>query len=65
MHGQKTDEPRAAAEQRYPDENKMRCLTAPLPDLIGQNIDAVTALHAKAEQDLDRHQRVVELVTES
>lgn len=37
--------------------------TAPLPDPIGQNIEAVIALHAKAEKDVPRHQRIVEAVS--
>lgn len=37
--------------------------TAPLPNPIGQNIDTVIALQAKAEKDVPQHQRVVEAVT--
>src|SRR5579883_252326 len=37
--------------------------TAPLPDPVGQNIDTIIALHTKAEQKVDRHQRAVEMVT--
>lgn len=37
--------------------------TAPLPDPIGRNIDAIVALQTKAHRDLPRHQRAVESVT--
>lgn len=37
--------------------------TAPLPDPISQSIDAVIALHTKAERDLPRHQRILENMT--
>lgn len=37
--------------------------TAPLPDPIGRNIDAIVALQAKAHRDLPRHQRAVESMT--
>ena len=36
---------------------------APLPDHIGQNIEAIVALHTSAERNLPRHQRTVEAVT--
>ena len=55
-----TQEPKAAVERKHPDPDQSRFLTAPLPDPIGQNIDAITALHTKAEQKVDRHQRAVE-----
>jgi uncharacterized membrane protein len=35
----------------------------PIPDLISQNIEAIVALHTKAERNLSRHQRWVETVT--
>lgn len=37
--------------------------TAPLPDPLGQNIEAIIALQAKAEKDLSVTQRVVEKIT--
>ena len=37
--------------------------TAPLPDHIGQNIDAIVALHANLERNVSGHQRLVEGVT--
>lgn len=37
--------------------------TAPLPDPIGQNIDAIVALQTTSHRDLPRHHRVVEAVT--
>jgi uncharacterized membrane protein len=37
--------------------------TAPLPDPISQNIEAIVALHTNAERKVPQHQRVVEAVT--
>lgn len=37
--------------------------TAPLPDPIARNIEAIVALQTKAHRDLPQHQRVVESVT--
>ena len=37
--------------------------TAPLPDPIGRNIEAIIALHTEAEKDVSRHQRTVETIT--
>ena len=42
--------------------NKTIVPTAPLPDHIGQNIETIVALHARAEQDVPRLQRNVEAV---
>ena len=36
---------------------------APLPDPIGQNIEAIVALQTSAERDVPQHQRVVEAAT--
>jgi uncharacterized membrane protein len=36
--------------------------TAPLPDHVGQNIESIVALHAKAEQDVPQLQRTVEAI---
>lgn len=38
-------------------------VTPPLPDHIGQNIETITALRAKAEQDVTHHQRLIEYIT--
>jgi len=35
----------------------------PLPDQLSQNISAIKAIHARAEQDVSQHQRTVECVT--
>lgn len=37
--------------------------TAPLPEHISQNIETIIALHTRHEQNVPRHQRVVEAVT--
>ena len=38
---------------------------APLtPDYIGQNVETITALRARAEQDVTHHQRLIEQITE-
>ncbi|CAA9332685.1 hypothetical protein AVDCRST_MAG94-1985 [uncultured Leptolyngbya sp.] len=37
--------------------------TAPLPDPIGKNIDAIVALQTKSHRDLPQHQRFVEAAT--
>ena len=37
--------------------------TAPLPEPITQNIEAIIKLHARHEQDVSQHQRTVETVT--
>jgi uncharacterized membrane protein len=37
--------------------------TAPLPDPIARNIEAIVALQTKAHRDLPQHQRIVESVT--
>lgn len=37
--------------------------TAPLPEHISQNIETIIALHTRNEQNVPRHQRVVEGVT--
>jgi len=44
-------------------KNKVILPTAPLPDPLGQNIEAIIALQAKAEKDLSLTQRVVEKIT--
>lgn len=44
-------------------KNKVVLPTAPLPDPLGQNIEAIIALQARAEKDLSQTQRVVEKIT--
>lgn len=44
-------------------QNKFVLPTAPLPDPLGQNIEAIITLQAKAEKDLSKTQRVVEDIT--
>jgi uncharacterized membrane protein len=44
-------------------KSKVVIPSAPLPDPLGQNIEAIIALQAKAEKELSRTQRVVEAVT--
>ena len=43
--------------------SKTSVTIAPLPEHIGQNIEAIVALHTSAERDVPRHQRVVEAAT--
>ncbi len=45
------------------DPSKTVLPTAPLPDPISKNIDAIVALQTKSHRDLPRHQRVVETAT--
>lgn len=49
--------------QRAVHNSKVVLPSAPLPDPLGQNIEAVIALQAKAEKDLSRTQRIVEATT--
>ena len=44
-------------------KSKVVLPAAPLPDPLGQNIEAIITLQAKAEKDLSKTQRVVEAVT--
>lgn len=46
-----------------PSSGPLTLPTAPLPDPISRNIDAIVALQTKAHRDLPRHQRAVESVT--
>lgn len=39
-------------------------LTAPLPDPIGQSIEAITAFHAQEAQNISAHQRLLEQIAE-
>lgn len=43
--------------------NKPLLPIAPLPDPIGQSIDAVIALHTQSEKNLSSHQRILEAIT--
>lgn len=49
--------------QKSMSTNKVILPTAPLPDPLGQNIEAIIALQTKAEKDLSATQRVVEKIT--
>lgn len=49
--------------QRTVHKSKVVLPSAPLPDPLGQNIEAVIALQAKAEKDLSQAQRIVEAAT--
>lgn len=44
-------------------KSKIMLPVAPLPDPLGQNIEAIIALQAKAEKDISPTQRVVEAIT--
>jgi uncharacterized membrane protein len=44
-------------------KSKLIFPTAPLPDPIGENIEAVIALHTRGEKKVSRHQRIIEAVT--
>jgi uncharacterized membrane protein len=39
-------------------------VTAPLPDPVGQNIEAITALHAQEAREIPAHQRLLEHIAE-
>lgn len=53
----------AEASQMASRNSKVVIPSAPLPDPLGQNIEAIITLQARAEKDLSRTQRVVETVT--
>lgn len=57
---QENSPPETGAE-RY--NGKTILPTAPLPEHISQNIETIIALHTRNEQNVPRHQRVVEAVT--
>jgi len=62
--GQKLNTDKSAeASQMAFRNSKVVIPSAPLPDPLGQNIEAIIALQARAEKDLSRTQRVVETVT--
>lgn len=62
--GQKLNTDKSAEVPQMASRNsKVVIPSAPLPDPLGQNIEAIIALQARAEKDLSRTQRVVEIVT--
>lgn len=65
MRTSKTPEPgKSPLESRVAHHSSQSILpTAPLPEHIAQNIDAIVAIHTRAERDVPRHQQVVEAVT--
>jgi uncharacterized membrane protein len=65
MNSSRTQNPENSPETPDPARHKSKVVipSAPLPDPLGQNIEAVIALQAKAEKDLSRTQRAVEAVT--
>jgi uncharacterized membrane protein len=65
MNSSPTQDPETSPEhsQTLPHKTKVVIPSAPLPDPLGQNIETIIALQAKAEKDLSRTQRAVEAVT--
>jgi uncharacterized membrane protein len=65
MNSSRTQNPENSPETPDPARHKSKVVipSAPLPDPLGQNIEAVIALQTKAEKDLSRTQRAVEAVT--
>ncbi|HAA32521.1 MAG TPA: hypothetical protein DCE56_38500, partial [Cyanobacteria bacterium UBA8553] len=65
MNSSRTQNPEHLPEQLQTAVHKSKVVlpSAPLPDPLGQNIEAVIALQAKAEKDLSRTQRIVEATT--
>ncbi len=62
--GQKINTENSAETSQMAHRNsKVVIPSAPLPDPLGQNIEAIITLQARAEKDLSRTQRVVETVT--
>ncbi len=51
----------ALPSQYYPNRNAIP--TAPLPDPIAKNIDAIIELHAREERDVPSHQRALETIS--
>lgn len=51
------------ASQTVTSKTKVVLPVAPLPDPLGQNIETIIALQAKAEKDISPTQRVVEAIT--
>lgn len=53
----------ASSSQRVTQRSLKALLpTAPLPEHIGQNIEAIVALHSKAEREVSKHQRIIEAI---
>lgn len=65
MKSSRTGNPENSPEapQTVLHKTKVVIPSAPLPDPLAQNIEAIIALQAKAEKDLSRTQRIVEAVT--
>jgi uncharacterized membrane protein len=65
MNSSRTQNPKNSPKDPEPARHKSKVVipSAPLPDPLAQNIEAVIALQAKAEKDLSRTQRAVEAVT--
>jgi uncharacterized membrane protein len=65
MKSSRTGKPEHSPEELQIARHKSKVVipSAPFPDPLAQNIEAVIALQAKAEKDLSRTQRVVEAVT--
>lgn len=65
MKNSKTQNDENSLEEMQLARNRSKAIlpTAPLPDPLGQNIEAIIALQTKAEQDLPQHQRLVETIT--
>jgi uncharacterized membrane protein len=64
MPDRKTDKAafmRALQSEGYFGHNRIP--TAPLPEQIAKNIDAIIELHTQAERDVPGHQRIVETIT--
>ncbi len=53
----------ASTDSATPQASPPTAPTAPLPDQISQNIEAIVALQTKAHRSLPQHQRAVEAVT--
>lgn len=60
IRDQENSPPETGAERHH---SKAILPTAPLPEHISQNIETIIALHTRNEQNVPRHQRVVEAVT--
>lgn len=57
-------EPESSNSHQQVTQRSLKALlpTAPLPEHIGQNIEAIVALHSKAEREVPRHQRIIEAI---
>ncbi|MBD2259644.1 DUF1003 domain-containing protein [Pseudanabaena sp. FACHB-2040] len=52
----------ARTNARNPKSSRNQVLTAPLPDPITRNIEAVTSLHTQEVRDIPAHQRLLEAI---